>query len=317
MSNQRACSQLLMEFSDRDEKQRETRLPIRVPKGNSWDVYNSSAPFEWNGEQLLLGRVEERCSEDSTIVFFHKEGTMWVPHPLYPELHLQDPFHTVIDGELIIGGVETFDDPENPGYLSYRTVFCRMDGKNPVRFAQGPERMKNIRLLELSHGRILVFTRPQGSLSGRGMISWKILSSLEELTPENLLQATLMNDQFIPEEWGGTNEMHILTNGLIGVLSHIGRFDGSGNRHYYSSCFCFDPATGAHSPMQLLAIRDNFQDGACKRPDLSDVVFSGGLIRNANGTISLYCGVGDAESHCIVTKDPFIKWGNGVVHDLT
>ena len=71
MPNQRACSQLLMEFSDRDEKQRETRLPIRAPKGNDWDVYNSSAPFEWEGKQLLLGRVEQRCSEDSTVVFFH------------------------------------------------------------------------------------------------------------------------------------------------------------------------------------------------------------------------------------------------------
>jgi len=317
MPNQRACSQLLMEFSDRDEKQRETRLPIRAPKGNDWDVYNSSAPFEWEGEQLLLGRVEQRCSEDSTVVFFHKVDNVWVPDTSYPELHLQDPFHTVIDEELIVGGVETFDNPEKPGFLSYRTVFCKMDGKKPVRFAQGPEHMKDIRIFELSEGRILAFTRPQGSLGGRGMIGWKILSSLDELTPENLSQATLIVDQFIPEEWGGANEMHDLKNGLIGVLSHIGRFDESGNRHYYSSCFCFDPETGAHSPMQLLAIRNNFQDGACKRPDLSDVVFSGGLIRNANGTISLYCGVGDAESHCIVTKDPFIKWEIGVVRDLT
>jgi len=310
MQNLRSCSQLLQELAERDEKRKDTRLPIRLLTGDDRDVYNISAPFEWQGKQLLLGRVEERCSENSYVVFFQKEDGVWLPDTSYPSLHLQDPFRTVIENTLIVGGVETFDDPETPGILSFRTIFCRMEGTNLVRIAKGPDQMKDIRLLELAPKKILVFTRPRGNQGGRGTIGWKIISSLEELTPENLSQATLLDDQFIPEEWGGANEMQVLKNGLVGVLSHIARFDESGNRHYYSSCFCFNPVTGAHSPMKLLAVRHNFQDGASKRPDLEDVVFSGGLVRNANGTITIYCGVGDAEAHCIVVKDPFLKWEN-------
>ena len=81
--------------------------------------------------------------------------------------------------------------------------------------------------------------------------------------------------------------MFLLKNGNVGILSHIARFDEAGNRHYYSSAFCMNPQTGEHTPMKLIAVRDNFAVGAAKRKAM------------------LYCGVSDAEGHRIEIDDPF------------
>ena len=57
--------------------------------------------------------------------------------------------------------------------------------------------------------------------------------------------------------------------------------------------------------MKIIAMRCNFQDGPSKRPDLEDVIFSGGLVRLEGGKARLYCGVSDAEGHMITIDDPF------------
>ena len=45
-----------------------------------------------------------------------------------------------------------------------------------------------------------------------------------------------------------------------------------------------------------------------KRETLNDVLFSGGLCRNEDGTATLYVGVSDAEAHYITIPDPFRKY---------
>lgn len=119
-----------------------------------------------------------------------------------------------------------------------------------------------------------------------------------------------MEHQFIPEEWGGANELHRIAGGKIGVLSHIAGFDTEGNRHYYSTAFCFNPETGEYGPMKMIAERRNFQPGPSKRPDLEDVIFSGGLVRLGGGKAELYCGVSDAEGQKVLIDDPFDEYEN-------
>ncbi|MDE6182589.1 MAG: DUF1861 family protein [Eubacteriales bacterium] len=127
---------------------------------------------------------------------------------------------------------------------------------------------------------------------------------------ENIDKVTLLKEQFIPEEWGGANELHLLKNNKVGVLAHIVKFDEEGNRHYYSSTFCFAPETFEYTPMKIIVIRHNFEDGEYKSPDLVDVIFSGGIVRIENGKANLYCGVSDAEAHMIAIDDPFLEYEN-------
>jgi hypothetical protein len=274
------------------------------------DVYNISAPFLDNGEQVIAGRVEDRDKESSEVMFFVQRKGEWVPRNGAPIFALQDPFFTFIGHELIFGGVEVYFDGDDPHYVtSWRTVFYRGHSINELEpFAKGPLTMKDIRLIGLENGRIGVFTRPMMVEGARALIGYAEIGALEELTEDVMSNARLLHHQFFPDEWGGANEAHRLSGGIIGVLGHVARMEENNIRHYYPMTFAYDPANHRYTPIKLIASRDLFPDGPAKRPDLEDVIFSGGLVRHKDGTASLYAGVSDAEAHVIVIPDPFLEY---------
>lgn len=277
------------------------------------DVYNICAPFPDRGEPVIAGRVEARDSEASEVMFFVERRGTWVPRDGAPAFALQDPFVTFVGGELVFGGVEVYFDEDDPHYVSsWRTVFYRgssIDTLEP--FARGPLTMKDIRLIELKSGAIGVFTRPMMVDGARALIGYAEIASLGDLTEEAISGARLLRHQFLPEEWGGANEAHLLSNGMIGVLGHISWMEEHNIRHYYPMVFVYNPDNHRYTPIKLIATRSMFPDGPAKRPDLVDVIFSGGLIRHPDGTASLYTGVSDAEAHVIVLPDPFLEYESG------
>lgn len=288
-----------------------TAQKVRFAGIGDRDVYNPTAPFEteFRGKKVsvLAARVEPRESEASEVVFFQKSRGGWRPLPGAPVLKLQDPFVSKVGAELVVGGVQTF--PREGGGLGYRTVFYRgtsLSGLKP--FAKGPDGMKDIRLAPLPDGRLLVLTRPQGAVGGRGKIAMTVLDGLSALGPETIARAALFEGLFDEDEWGGANELHLLGNGLVGVLGHVARFDAAGDRHYYPMAFAFDPATGRRTSMKVLLERAQLPPGASKRPDLADVLFSGGLVRGPDGTAALYVGAGDAEVYRVDIPDPFLEF---------
>ena len=250
--------------------------------------------------------MESRDSEHAEVVFFaEREGT-WLPLEGAPVLELQDPFHTRIGGELVVGGVEIYPHPEKENALLWRTVFYRgQDVRSLKPFFRGPDGMKDLRLIELADGDIGVFTRPQGEKGGRGKIGYTRVKSLDELTLAAIDDAPLLQGQFAEGEWGGANEAHRLVDGRVGVLGHVASFDEAGDRHYYPMAFVFDPSDESFTAMKLIAERSRFLPGPSKRPDLQDVVFSGGLVRREDGSAVLYAGISDADAQRIVIADPF------------
>lgn len=274
------------------------------------DVYNITAPFQYGGEEVILGRVEERDSEFSQVFFFTCENQIWNPRVHTHTYNLQDPCFSIIKGELIIGGVEVITAANDPSKIvSWVTQFYRgYDIDSLCHFSSGPAAMKDIRLIELQDGRVGVFTRPQGARGGRGQIGFTIIDSLAELDEHTFIDAEMLRDQFVPEEWGGANEAHLLSNGHVGVLGHIACFDQIGNKHYYSMTFAINPETYEKTPIKIISARSDFPRGPGKRPDLEDVIFSGGLIRLDGGRAVLSVGVSDAEAYVIEIPDPFIEY---------
>ena len=273
------------------------------------DVYNISAPFHIGNTTVIIGRVERREAwADSHSIFFEEEKGAWVSVSDAPNFKLEDGFATHIGDEIVFGGVEVYPNPTmaNPKGIGYRTIFYR--GRNfssLQKFAEGPDMMKDIRLVHLANGRIGVFTRPRGGHSGRGKIGYIELFRLEELNAENILKAKIIENQFVPEEWGGVNELHILKNGAIGVLGHIAHMDAQGTKHYSAMTFIYNPAEHRASPIKIIATRKNFPPGEYKMRELEDVIFSGGLVRHGDGTATLYAGLSDAEAGKVKLPDPF------------
>lgn len=300
--------ELLKEFMAANDRSQGEKL-IFTGVGTR-DVYNITAPFLDSEEQVIAGRVEDRDKELSEVMFFVQRNGEWLPKSGAPVFALQDPFFTIIDNELVFGGVEVYFAGDDPHYVtSWRTQFYRGHSINELKpFAKGPLTMKDIRLINLDNGRIGVFTRPMMVEGARALIGYVEIGALEELTEDVISGARLLNHLFLPEEWGGANETHRLSNGMIGVLGHVARMEENNIRHYYPMTFAYDPVNHGYTPIKLIATRSMFPDGPAKRPDLEDVIFSGGLVRHKDGTASLYTGVSDAEAHVIVIPDPFLEY---------
>ena len=274
------------------------------------DVYNIAAPFKVENETYIAGRVESRSTtQDAQTLFFVEKDGVWQPDQSLPTFKLEDPFLTKINKEIIFGGVQTYPLPDrkDAGKLGYRTIFYRGKNLQNLRqFGTGPDLMKDIRLIELPEKKIGVFTRPQGKIGNRGKVGFIKLNSLEELTADNILKAKLIERQFCENEWGGTNELHLLKNGDIGALGHIANQDENGKKHYSAMTFLFNPETFKSSSIKIIATRKNFPKGETKESDhLEDVVFPGGLIINPDQTATLYTGLSDAEAGRINLPNPF------------
>lgn len=304
-----SCVELLKNF------EKKASLPsgekLKFSNVNGLDVYNISAPFQVGNKTFISGRVEERGDwAKSQVKFFENNNDVWVPSKDTPTLPLEDGFITKIGGELIVGGVEVYPIhiKAKPKGIGYKTVFYRgQDLSSLKKFTTGPNKMKDIRLASLPNDNIGVFTRPQGGTNNEGKIGYTEIKSLEDLNIENILDAKIIENQFAPGEWGGSNELHPLEDGKIGVLGHIAYKDLKDDRHYYAMSFVYDTKTNTSSPLEIIATRKNFPEGGAKKPELSDIIFSGGLVRHEDGTATLYAGLSDAEAGKIEIPDPFIN----------
>lgn len=266
------------------------------------DVYNITAPFSIGDREVIAGRIEARTNEVAQIGLFEEvEENKWNLIEGAIKLTLQDPFVTTIDGTIILGGVEVFFDKEG---ARWRTILYRLKSINEAeKIFEGPFGMKDIRLKQLSDGKILVLTRPQGEKGGRGKIGIAWVDTLAQLSLEIIEEATLLKQQFSDVDWGGANEIHLIDERIC-VLGHIASFDQVGNRHYYAMTFEIDKKKETMENPKIIAERSDFLPGPSKRNDLIDVVFSGGLVLHGKEA-TFYAGISDAEAQKITIQNPF------------
>lgn len=280
------------------------------------DVYNPSVPFAINGEIFLAGRVEMREDNVSKTIFFNEKNGVWVRCDNTPVFDLEDPFVTKIGEEIVFGGVRVIREKDR--ILSWVTDFYRGKDLNELRlFTSGPSHMKDVRLIGLPSGKIGVFTRPQGQkmIEKYGCIAkigFTLVDSLEQITAEIIENALLIEGQFLPDEWGGCNQLHILKNGLIGVVGHKAWGEGIDERmlHYYGMTFAIDTVSRKVTPCKIICSRDCFPEGPAKSPGLKDVTFTAGLIRNDDKTATLYAGLSDCQIGKASIEDPFLEYEN-------
>lgn len=304
----RSCRELLKDYEKSKRVLHNDRLRFSYKEG--YDVYNVSAPFRDETGTYIAARVDKRRSELSRVVIFgEKDGVFETASPRIVFHSFQDPFVVHVGNELVLGGVQIETDPLRPrSIINWRTLFYRgRDIRHLKLFAKGPNRMKDIRLVGFPDGRVGVFTRPQGGKAGMGKIGYCTLQSLDELCEESILRAKLLGSFFLSSEWGGVNDIHLLNNGLLGIVGHIAYRNGESEKHYYSSAFAFRPETREHTPLKIIAARSDFMNGPTKTQGLRDVLFPGGLIQNGDRAW-LYAGVSDADAQRVEIENPFLEY---------
>lgn len=282
-----------------------------------FDVYNCSIPFTWEGKEYIFGRVEKR--EDwarSWVRLFEKTGqddyTLVRDHMIY---QLEDPFISVIHGELVLGGTHV---RKRRGEIdTYYGYFYRgRDLNDLVYFTTGPDYMKDIRLVELADGKIGVFSRPRNEeiekkYGAGAMIGFAVIGSLDELSDDVILNARPIEGIFEQGEWGGVNQAYLLENGSIGIIGHQSYTQpaegGESLAVYVNIAFEFDPAAFAVSNRHIIGTRSCYPAGPSKEPNLVDCSFTSGIVVREDGKAELYGGMSDVEEGRVTIDYPFSR----------
>ncbi len=290
----------------KNKKKNQRTHEISFPSMDGKDVYNISSPFVHDGKEYILGRIESRDSELSEVGIFARTGE-YAYHELIKRIPLlQDPFHTLIDSGLVIGGTGIEIDNDKR-IISWATTFFTLKELNRLdEFFTAPPRMKDVRMFQ--DDMLHVFTRPQGNKAKKGRIGYVSIASVKNLSRELLENASLFDTQFDAESWGGVNQVLKLKNGMLGILGHVATMSEGDNRHYYGMTFAFDGKTGFLTDMKIICEREDFPKDVAKRPDLADVVFPGGIIRHPGGRATLYAGLSDVKAALMEMDDPFLEY---------
>ncbi|WP_284645265.1 DUF1861 family protein [Paenibacillus silviterrae] len=282
---------------------------------DGFDVYNISIPFTRDGKRYLFGRVERREEwARSWVRLFEETGrdewTVVKDSMIYP---LEDPYITELGEELVMGG--THVQYQSGKYSTFFGYFYRgTDINNLYYFTTGPNKMKDIRLVPLSDGRIGVFSRPRGAgmrakYGSESMIGFTVIDRLEELTADVIENAPYIYGIFGKGEWGGVNQAYLLDSGKIGIIGHMSYKDEDTNggevKVYLNMAFVFDPTTRESMDLHLIGSRNSYPPGPAKAPHLVDCVFASGIVMRSDGKADLYSGIGDCQTGRITIDYPF------------
>lgn len=284
------------------------------------DVYNPSIPFKWGDKEYLYGRIEHRDEWARSLVGLFKrtnqdEWSLVSNSKLY---QLEDPFITIINEELILGGV--FVEHKQNKIDKYYTCFFRGKDPNSLNyFTSGPDNMKDIRLVELQDNKIGVFSRPKNNeikkiYNSESIIGFTKINNLNELNKRVIEEAKCIPNLFQNGEWGGVNQAYQLENGLIGVIGHkCYKCHDQNNQplsSYTNIAFIFDPIKHEILDLKIIGTRNCYPKGPTKKPYLSDCAFTSGIVLNDNNKVNLYSGLSDCEVGRILIDNPFLKYGN-------
>jgi len=303
---------LRQQFEENKRIYESAKLVFRGVEG--FDVYNPSIPFEWNGKRYMYGRVEKRHEwARSWVRLFEQSGPdEWTVVPDTMIYQLEDPYISVIDKQLVLGGTHV---RYNQGRLDtfYGYFYKGRDLHDLFYFTTGPEYMKDIRLVELRGGKIGVFSRPRGEeirkeFGSESLVGFTIIDSLGDLSREVIENAPYIRGLFGKDEWGGCNQAYLLESGKIGVIGHICYAQGDRST-YMNMAFVLDPLTNQFSDLKIIGTRPCYPDGPAKKPHLTDCAFTAGIELRPDGKVNLYSGIGDTEAARIVIDYPFEKEG--------
>jgi hypothetical protein len=286
---------------------------------DGFDVYNSSIPFEWQGKLYIYGRVERRKEwARSWVRLFENTGKdEWTLVPDSMIYQLEDPYISIIAGQMVLGG--THVRYKVGGVDTYYGYFYKGTDLNDLYyFTTGPNYMKDIRLVQLTDGRIGVFSRPRNEEIRRlfgceSQIGFAIINNLEELTSDVIEQAPYIPDLFSKDEWGGCNQAYQLDSGMIGVIGHMCYNEpndaGVIVQVYMNIAFVFDPVQHKAIHLAIIGTRPCYPDGPPKRPNLVDCAFTSGIVMRPDGKADLYSGIGDTEVGRVTIDYPCAGYG--------
>ncbi|HEX3077212.1 MAG TPA: DUF1861 family protein [Lachnospiraceae bacterium] len=141
-----------------------------------------------------------------------------------------------------------------------------------------PDYMKDIRLIELSSGKIGVFSRPRNDeirkrYGSDSMIGFAVIDTLNDLTEEVIQK----------EAVEGGEDLAV----------------------YVNISFEFNPESFEVTNRKIIGTRSCYPPAPAKVPSLIDCTFTSGIYMREDGKVDLYGGIGDSMEGRITFEYPF------------
>jgi len=276
------------------------------------DVYNP-AVVDIHGKRVMVGRWESRNNQTDSDVGFGivNDTTVTRLEGISLEkpdrLTYEDPRMTFIKGEIVLGVVRVDWNPKgkhgsgDTRYDALGTLFFRGKTLEELRpFTEGPPEMKDICLIDLGEQGIGFYGRPHPDITfGR-------IGSLDDLKAKAIDAAPVLKGLRDPgdPEWVGGNVAYRWDEQTNLLLFHRGSKDSAGVVDYRAEWVLHNFVTGEVSEPQVLATRDDFEDGPVKEtpPGLQNIAFpsalltdfDGPFLKDFRGMFDLYAGLSDA-----------------------
>ncbi|HSX07123.1 MAG TPA: DUF1861 family protein [Candidatus Saccharimonadia bacterium] len=301
---------------------------ITIQGSGTKDGYNPTL-YEDDRGAILAFRYEDRASNSANPVSYRpsiafarpmQRGGWHLAKDLEPFSMMEDPFLFYVNAEgsrqVIFGGVWVRG---MHGTIVPRTEFYRgnsLETLEHIPFAV-IDNMKDVRLLQLPDGRLLICRRPWGDKYMRGRIALHVINSLDDLVDIDKVELPLLAllDSCGEElDWVGVNNMYMLTDAAgeicVGLLGHVALQDQEGNLHYAACTYRISLEDLLSKQVhkicpQIIATRGCFEEGPAKNATLHDIVFPGSLQHLDGDRYRLWAGLSDARIGCVEIDDPF------------
>lgn len=300
---------------------------ITIDGVHNKDYYNP-ALCALGDSKILAFRMEDRESSIITPEKYHPEIAFAAPlddrhwrlleRPA-PIAMLEDPTFLRVRRDnvahVVLGGVRV--QITDSGFIANTEFYTgpNMESLSPQPFAV-IKGMKDVRLLELPDGRLLLSKRPTGGEYEAGKITLHVLDNISQLSQVDTLnlRTYAVLDSGYAADWVGTNSMYLLPDVhgdlWVGLLGHLGLRDVDDGKHYAVTTYKIRledllDSKVHHIMPRVIATRACFEDGPWKTPDLGDVVFPGSLDPLGHETYRLWAGLSDARIGTVVVDNPF------------
>jgi 4-O-beta-D-mannosyl-D-glucose phosphorylase len=293
-----------------------TRNPFLMERLGINAIFNSGA-IEHEGRVLLVNRVEG-CDRKSFFALaesatgidqftFHDKPLVFAENDEH-ETNWYDMRLTRHQDGWVYGTfcVEKKDTTKGPADTSSAIASCGIvrtkDLKTwerlPDLVTPSPQQRNVVLHPEFVQGKYLLYTRPMDhfvSAGGKGGIGWGLADTMERavITKETVMEERVYHT--IKEAKVGPGATPIKTKAGWLHIAHAVRENAAGLRYVLYAFLC-----DLHEPWKVIARPGGYllaPEGAERVGDVSDVVFSNGVVVKPDGQVYLYYGSSDTRLH--------------------
>lgn len=293
---------MLYTFRHKDKKDIQP-FEMEIQKFDSNHLISISSPFDIFNETHMIAAVKDSTYESKLVLLKKDTGFLYHIEKELPIVNVLYPHITLLNGMIALEGILSIDSNNKQVCLYVGESLDTLELKLVL-----PSFITGMRIVEYNN-RIHAFFTVKGGQYEHGKIAYQSYASLDDMKRSTFNNIQVFSNHFIRGEFGGVNDIHILRNGLFGIIGHAAYVDHDGFKHSYPIAFGFNIENHKSTKLKVLLEKSSLNIKIPKQ-HFNDSMFISGLNRGANNRANLIVET-DHKIFSIIIDDPFIEFEYG------